>query len=599
MAMFQKRQVILLLSLALCLILGPSSSLASSPSGNGNDGSQVLKQSTKSYQPSTSSNKQTSNQKPKYVFRGDHKPPLSIEENGIPPSMEPREVPEAISFTLRNHMDDLMNMSTGLKMTAYVSTTTSLGVAVGFGQRKANTGMARAQGWVYRIRVTPNMVDMARSLHPSEGGQQEREYSALGGIRAADIADAVRIPRKFFFEVSSDVPDMEWDELVKKLEEYWNNHPSEAWRWQNENYHDNNSPVPEISGHPLLVGLRIPGDPSWKEEPYRSIRPEDRISSQDYARGFMERAGAPNGWLPDYPLFEPLAPESGQLDEAAGFDFDALDLPEHYREDLEDQRRRGIDCTALIAALLAILPLMGRIIGARRSLNKLQMIHSSGYWVWKELDLSQYPGAKKKTVALRDLDRVQLSAAGHQSGPRNDWFELEGTTPLRTWYRHEKTDLISDQLKDQTVATFSFSREDWHLSPPCDSFDKLQFFIRFSSDHWSGTYDTISVHIGNHGTFVASGPWPGYEKWVDIDLQKAFDKKVVSVREVDYFSLIDIAYGDWSEKDKWKYAGMSNVQLAVRSASRKPDSSCLIRDETARNLRWFVYGRRSQGKKYG
>ncbi|PHH59985.1 putative enterotoxin [Ophiocordyceps australis] len=605
-----------------CLLLGPEGShafagsdtkISKPPSMPDQSSSEVLAIT----QPSTRG--------PKYVFRGDHKPPSEIAKSGIPPSMQANEVPDADAFMLLNHMDDAMDISTGLKNTAYVSTSTAVSVAVEFAQKKANTRLANAAGWVYCIRVTPNMVNLVTSVDPSRAVSHEREYSALGGIRPEDIVEAVRLPVNFF---QGQVPEMEWGDLVRRLDEHWSAHASsEAWHWENENYRQSSDSAPRITGQPLLVGVQGPTDPHWQREPFRSIPPEDRVSAQEFARGFMQRAGAPDGWLPNYPLFDQAASSSGPLDEAVGFDLGALDLPEDYLEGLRDYRRRGIDCTALLASLLVLYPQKlhkkwlhrhedacseakdvfraarrdpcGRIhklkvhfkladqgyagtwdiikLALRASAKHRLVVPvadgpSRGFSVWKDIDLSKLTGSRDNTITPNQLTSIEVLAAGHASGPQNDQFKLQGITvrakcvesdreievvkyaAQNTWYYHKPLSTLSERLLDQTVATFPILSADWRMNPPCEEFSQLNMFLGLEDIHWAGTYDSVSAYIGSQPLLFSTGPSAGFAKWLDVDLNLAFGKQVVPVRDVNHISLVDTAFGYYSEKDKWKYS---------------------------------------------
>ncbi|RDA83123.1 hypothetical protein CP532_2746 [Ophiocordyceps camponoti-leonardi (nom. inval.)] len=105
-------------------------------------------------------------EKPSYVFRGDGRSPAEIRDaRGFLPHQETNYSDFRV-YSLPFHVH-------GRGMTAYVSTSAS------FGQAARN--FAGPGNYVYRIRVTPNMMNVNELLSDSPYRAQE-EASALGGI---------------------------------------------------------------------------------------------------------------------------------------------------------------------------------------------------------------------------------------------------------------------------------------------------------------------------------------------------------------------------------------------------------------------------------
>lgn len=102
-----------------------------------------------------------------YVFRGDSRDPDEIRAaGGFVPDPEAVVNTESSAFSLDNHVN-------ARNSAAYVSTSRE------FGQAARNFG--GPGNWVYRIHVTPNMIDVNQALgsHPYP---RQVEASALGGI---------------------------------------------------------------------------------------------------------------------------------------------------------------------------------------------------------------------------------------------------------------------------------------------------------------------------------------------------------------------------------------------------------------------------------
>ncbi|KAF4589910.1 Heat-labile enterotoxin IIA, A chain [Ophiocordyceps camponoti-floridani] len=115
---------------------------------------------------------------PNYVFRGDSRSPDEIRQaGGFLPHGE-TDYSDYTAYSLTHHIY-------GRGMTAYVSTSTS------FGQAARN--FAGPGNYVYRIQVTPNMIDVNQAVDSSPFSAQE-EAGALGGIPWSAVQAWWRFP---------------------------------------------------------------------------------------------------------------------------------------------------------------------------------------------------------------------------------------------------------------------------------------------------------------------------------------------------------------------------------------------------------------------
>ncbi|KAF5521999.1 Heat-labile enterotoxin IIA, A chain [Colletotrichum aenigma] len=115
-----------------------------------------------------------------YVYRGDYRSPAEIQEaGGFLPKGQSAFGAIAPDISLFNHakaaLDDSSRDDYG-----YVFTSSSLVIA----ERIINM---RPEGYIYKIHVTANMIDIIGTLGKHNPLNDEREYAALGGIKFEQI----------------------------------------------------------------------------------------------------------------------------------------------------------------------------------------------------------------------------------------------------------------------------------------------------------------------------------------------------------------------------------------------------------------------------
>ncbi|POR35326.1 Heat-labile enterotoxin IIB, A chain [Tolypocladium paradoxum] len=200
-----------------------------------------------------------------------------------------------------------------------------------------------------------------------------------------------------------------------------------------------------------------------------------------------------------------------------------------------------------------------------------------------------------KTLDLKKgITKVELTAAGHYSGPKNDQWMLQGFklrgwcvesgyrvvvdkfASLNTWYQHKPTGIISDQLKPQTVATFEIARADWHMRPPCSYIEELKFDFNLANDFGAGTYDTLRLSLGTEKTILLRDePSAGLHVSNTVSLKEIFRTDEVAVRDVKRMAIIDLPSESFFGKDKWEFQGMLFLaNLPPRSRNPNPKPRC-------------------------
>ncbi|KID81250.1 heat-labile enterotoxin IIB, A chain [Metarhizium guizhouense ARSEF 977] len=129
-----------------------------------------------------------------YVFRGDSRDPEEIRAaGGFLPDPDAASYTSPTTFGLDNHVNGRTGSS------AYVSTSAQ------FGQAARN--FAGPGNYVYRIHVTPNMINVNEALSSSNPYPRQEEASALGGIPWSAVEGWLQLEEDREFETSSEYLD--------------------------------------------------------------------------------------------------------------------------------------------------------------------------------------------------------------------------------------------------------------------------------------------------------------------------------------------------------------------------------------------------------
>ncbi|KAK2061029.1 cholera enterotoxin subunit A2 [Colletotrichum caudatum] len=138
---------------------------------------------------------------PKFVWRGAGRAPRDVKAaGGFLPKGVTAVGEVAPSISLWNHVDipqefDEDGNRIGLGSTAeddgYTSFTSSFFLALGYAfySRRQDTT------WIYRVKTTPNMIDVAKTLGKYNFYSEEDEYAALGGVKWEQIVSWRKVDR--------------------------------------------------------------------------------------------------------------------------------------------------------------------------------------------------------------------------------------------------------------------------------------------------------------------------------------------------------------------------------------------------------------------
>ncbi|PFH61609.1 putative enterotoxin [Ophiocordyceps unilateralis] len=225
----------------------------------------------------TSSIKHPSISLPEFVYRGDGRSPEEIQAaGGFVPWGQPST---SEAYSIFNHeKGEERNVNS-----VFVSTSAKFGVARIYASRN--------NGVVYRIRATPNMIDVEGTMGQHYDGAIEAEFAAMGGIRWDQVHSYWKAS-----ETSSFGDTDEFGSLDNADYELISSQFEANGRYNVEKYGQSVA----SAGQPQLAGFHQ-NHPALNQEPWSTI--DQTVSTHDYAKRFALSIGAPDGWLEQYPLF--------------------------------------------------------------------------------------------------------------------------------------------------------------------------------------------------------------------------------------------------------------------------------------------------------
>lgn len=218
---------------------------------------------------------------PKEVLRGDAATPDRVKAQG-------GFVPNYGGKTPNNESFELYHHQTGAKPTQYVSTTITFKIALKFGAISS-----KSDGYIYKIKSTPNMLDLQGSLADNAPSQHEDEFSALGGVRWDQIIGWMATP-KIDWDSSPEGPNWVDPEAIETEEAYVKARPNSKWV-ANPDYNA------KKYGSLMATGPQ----PQLVTRSYRKVslpNASDRISYEQHAIEFMKANGQAVGFDGKFPL---------------------------------------------------------------------------------------------------------------------------------------------------------------------------------------------------------------------------------------------------------------------------------------------------------
>ncbi|KAM0740627.1 hypothetical protein ACQRIT_005811 [Beauveria bassiana] len=462
-----------------------------------------------------------------YVFRGDSRSPEEIRDaGGFLPDPDATSYTQPTTFSLDNHVNGRT------VSTAYVSTSAD------FGQAARN--FAGPGNFVYRIHVTPNMINVNEALARSNPYPRQEEASALGGIPWTAVEGWLLLEEDPEFETSSDYLD---DASADRFTARYAAEFADQFE-PNRAYDDSGlgGPARQTRADPQVALL--------------AAQPPDEAQLMSAATTFMNNHALAVGWTENqaFPYTPPTPPAS--TEPVAMESFDVANVSGGEMEDLAAGRFNNLDCPGLRSSLTFFdykmlpqrhMPRAASIALHSRDDNKVAV-----------------PQEYKDVVSgVRTHEADSICRFYLEPNCKGEYFEAGAKTvdiyTTRPKFNDKVASLVCDTAKPRAVPTH------WEWTSQiqkrfCSRLDKLSLEFKLADNEGSGTYDKIKLGFEDAGQkvhVITEGPSAGYETLQDINIQDVFGLDTVALAQIKRVGLLD-ELTDWTfGGDAWNIIGFT------------------------------------------
>ncbi|KAM3446738.1 hypothetical protein MY3296_009381 [Beauveria thailandica] len=476
-----------------------------------------------------------------YVFRGDSRSPEEIRDaGGFLPDPDAASYSQPTTFSLDNHV----NGRTG--STAYVSTSAE------FGQAARN--FAGPGNFVYRIHVTPNMINVNEALARSNPYPRQEEASALGGIPWTAVEGWLLLEEDPEFETSSDYLD---DASADRFTARYAAEFADQFE-PNRAYDDSGlgGPARQTRADPQVALL--------------AAQPPDEAQLITAATTFMNNHAVAVGWTENqaFPYTPPTPPASAEP--VAMESFDVANISGAEMEDLTEGRFDNLDCPGLRSSLTFFDYKMLPQRDMPRSKTTVDICKHDPL----SPPCTTVEAPRRRCVAVpQEYKDVVSGVRTHEAGSicrfylepncKGEYFEASTKTvniyTARPKFNDKVASLVCDPAKPRAAPT----RWEWTSQSQkqlCSRLDKLSLEFKLANNHGSGTYDKIKLGFedaGQKAHVITEGPSPGYETSQDINIQDVFGLDTVALAQIKRIRLLD-ELTDWTfGGDAWDIIGFT------------------------------------------
>ncbi|KJK75356.1 hypothetical protein H634G_09374 [Metarhizium anisopliae BRIP 53293] len=508
-----------------------------------------------------------------YVFRGDGRGPDEIREaGGFVPDPDAAIYTNPTTFSLDNHVNGRTGSS------AYVSTSAE------FGQAARN--FAGPGNYVYRIHVTPNMIDVNAALTRGHPYPRQEEASALGGIPWTAVEGWLQLEDDREFPDEYELLD---DDSAARL----------TGRYVAE-FADQFEPNRAYDDRGLGGPARVTGtDP---QVALLGAQPPDEARLINAATTFMNNHALAIGWtenqaFPYTPPTPPLSTEPVALPEA-----DVASIPEAEREDLAEGRFDNLQCPALAVALGVTL-LQPKGPNSKRYVLKSRDDKKEQCEQLRDI-VSRLTSRKKPTTPAGKKTTVDLCGNGPLNPPcttveafddkcvaipqgyqntlsgvkaheatsicrfylepdcKGRYFEADGQVVDLSTARPDFNDKVASLVCDTPKPHPALKRWQWSSSSHyryCTRLDKVSLDFQLANNAGSGTYDKIKLAIDDAGQkvhVITEGPSADYKVSQDFNLRDMFGMDTVALSQIKRIRLLDELTDRTFGGDAWDLLGL-------------------------------------------
>ncbi|KAM3462957.1 hypothetical protein MY5147_009748 [Beauveria neobassiana] len=438
---------------------------------------------------------------PTVVYRGDMLTPEDLKlQGGFLPRGEdgtrPNQPPASLS--LYNHVEGSPT-GTGRYDTGYVSTTTSLDSA-----RRFVSTVLGGHGYIYRIHVSANFIDVAGTLGQFYRHTDEAEVASLGRIQLSQV--------------------LGWTEVINGAEQSEVRNPQYDSRFDTASW---GGSQPQLAGFP-------PNHRAWTLEPWRAFAMEQMEVEQEQAHPETQSDG---------PQVE--APDSSE----------PMEVDEEHINQWSNGQFNGASCAAVIAAISAAFSKHSR---PGRSLPDVVLVARDKESTSSDCDRArdmatqlQRPQTSKSDEPLKDDELKKLENGDFSGFSARDcalalekmYIKYKIHTPELGNKLGRRADTAEDPKADCRRAQDLLQKQ--KVPEPCKKIKNIEIGFTLSSSWLSikgeGTKDDVGAILegpaGKAELLLASQPSGGYSKWIPLDMQKSFKTDSIDITGINNLTL--------------------------------------------------------------
>ncbi|KAM3513760.1 hypothetical protein MY11210_002573 [Beauveria gryllotalpidicola] len=490
-----------------------------------------------------------------YVFRGDPRSPEEIRDaGGFLPNPDLASYTTPTTFSLDNHVNARTDS------TAYVSTSAE------FGQAARN--FAGPGNYVYRIHVTPNMINVNEALASSNPYPRQEEASALGGIPWIAVEGWLLLDEDPEFETSSEyIDDASADRFTARYAAEF------ADQFERNRAYDDSGlggPARQTRADPQVALL--------------AAQPPDEARLISAATTFMNNHALAIGWTENqaFPYNPPTPPAS--TEPVALENLDVSNVSGAQLQDLTEGRFGNLDCSAIASELtfFDFKPLQKRYLPRAASISLHSRDDNNGPKTTVDIckngplnpPCTTVEAPRRRCVAVPQEYKDTVSGVkAHETDRicrfylepncKGEYFEAGAKAVDLSVARPKFNDKVASLSCDTAKARAAPTHWEWTSHSQqrlCSRLDKLSLEFKLANNYGSGTYDKIKLGFedaGQKAHVITEGPSPGYEVAQDIDIQDVFGLDTVALAQIKRLSLLDELTSWTSGGDPWEIIGFT------------------------------------------
>ncbi|PHH76677.1 hypothetical protein CDD82_3894 [Ophiocordyceps australis] len=175
-------------------------------------------------------------------------------------------------------------------------------------------------------------------------------------------------------------------------------------------------------------------------------------------------------------------------------------------------------------------------------------------WLLESFRIDAHCASASKTLVYQVSINEMVSHDSHQ---------INMPTPVKSVFIKPQDWTVASEYLPETCQ-IGFADSEKHPTHECTEFSQLQLHVQLGSGYYQGTWDTLYLYFQrNERHVIASGPSPGFQKYMELDVPQVFKAPKVAFSHlglVEIYQYHDSILGN----DDWKLHG---IKLKARCAN--------------------------------